>query len=135
MAVLYYFILDKCFDPIFENLYPASEQAYQDTIQSLLRSPITSFLQVCIIAPVIEEILMRGFVLGGLKDSYGISTALLISATLFALLYFNMVQTLSAFICGIILGILFIKTDSILSCMLAHCGYNFICYNDYALHK
>lgn len=128
MAVLYYFILDKCFDPVFENLYPTSEQAYQDTIQSLLRSPITSFLQVCIIAPVIEEILMRGFVLGGLKDSYGISTALLISATLFALLHFNMVQTLSAFICGIILGILFVKTDSILSCMLAHCGYNLISF-------
>lgn len=127
-SILFYFLLDKCFDPIFESLYPASEQAYQDTVQSLLKSPITSLLQVCIIAPVIEEILMRGFVLGGLKDSYGISVALLVSATLFALLHFNMVQTLSAFICGIILGILFIKTDSILSCIFAHCGYNLISF-------
>ncbi|ADK16274.1 hypothetical protein LAbrini_05610 [Clostridium autoethanogenum] len=70
-SVLFYFLLDKCFDQIFESLYPASEQAYQNTIQSLLKTPITSLLQVCIIAPVIEEILMRGFVLGGLKDSYG----------------------------------------------------------------
>lgn len=127
-SILFYFLLDKCFDPIFESLYPASEQAYQNTIRSLLRSPITSLLQVCIIAPVIEEILMRGFILGGLKDSYGISIALLISAALFALLHFNMVQTLSAFICGIILGILFLKTDSILSCILAHCGYNLISF-------
>ena len=78
-SVLFYFLLDKCLDPIFESLYPASEKAYQDTIKSLLRSPITSLLQVCIIAPVIEEILMRGFILGGLKDSYGIIIALLIS--------------------------------------------------------
>ena len=127
-SILFYFLLDKCFDPIFESLYPASEEAYQDIIKSLLRSPITSLLQVCIIAPVIEEILMRGFVLGGLKDSYGISIALLLSAALFALLHFNMVQTLSAFICGIILGILFIKTDSILSCILAHSGYNLISF-------
>ncbi|MBV1818746.1 type II CAAX prenyl endopeptidase Rce1 family protein [Anaerosalibacter bizertensis] len=39
-----------------------------------------------------------------------------------------MVQTFSAFICGIILGLLFIKTDSILSCMFAHCGYNLISF-------
>ncbi|ALU35546.1 CAAX amino terminal protease self- immunity [Clostridium ljungdahlii DSM 13528] len=54
--------------------------------------------------------------------------ALLISAVLFAVLHFNMVQTISAFICGIILGILFIKTDSILSCILAHSGYNLILF-------
>ena len=83
---------------------------------------------MCVVAPVIEEILMRGFVLGGLKDSYGNSVAILTSATLFALLHFNMVQTFSAFICGIILGILFIKTESILSCILAHFGYNLISF-------
>ncbi|OBR92688.1 MULTISPECIES: CPBP family intramembrane glutamic endopeptidase [Clostridium] len=127
-SVLFYFLLDKCFDPIFESLYPASEQAYENTIQSLLKTPITSLLQVCIIAPVIEEILMRGFVLGGLKDSYGNGIALLISAVLFAVLHFNMVQTISAFICGIILGILFLKTDSILSCIIAHIGYNLISF-------
>ncbi|WP_369881043.1 CPBP family glutamic-type intramembrane protease [Anaerosalibacter bizertensis] len=30
--------------------------------------------------------------------------------------------------CGIILGIFFIKTGSILSCMLTHCGYNLISF-------
>ena len=28
-SILFYFLLDKCFDPIFENLYPTSVQAYQ----------------------------------------------------------------------------------------------------------
>ncbi len=127
-SVLFYFLLDKCLDPILERLYPESEQAYESTVQALLKSPITSMLQVCIIAPVIEEIIMRGFVLGGLKTSYGIAVALLISSTLFALLHFNMVQTLSAFISGLILGLLFIKTGSILSCIVAHCGYNLISF-------
>lgn len=127
-SVLFYFLLDKCLDPILERLYPESEQAYEATVKSLLKSPITSLLQVCIIAPVIEEVIMRGFVLGGLKTSYGIAVALLISSTLFALLHFNMVQTLSAFISGLILGLLFIKTGSILSCIVAHCGYNLISF-------
>lgn len=61
-------------------------------LESLIKSPLTSMIQVCVLAPIIEEILMRGVVLGGLKSSYGTVTALLISATLFALLHFNMVK-------------------------------------------
>ena len=127
-AVLFFLLLDKCLDPIFESVFPQSEQDYQETIQSLIKSPITSLLHVCIIAPIIEETLMRGFALGGLKNTYGIIEALLLSALFFALLHFNMVQTLSAFVCGIILGLLYIKTNSILCCIIAHCGYNLISY-------
>ncbi len=71
---------------------------------------------------------MRGFVLGGLKNNYGVTMSLLVSAILFALIHFNMVQTLSAFVCGVILGMLYIKTDSILCCIIAHCGYNLLSY-------
>lgn len=127
-SVLFFLLLDKCLDPIFESVFPQSEQDYQETIQSLMKSPVTSLLQVCIVAPIIEEILMRGFVLGGLKNTYGVIGALFISALFFALLHFNMLQTLSAFVCGIILGLLYIKTDSIPCCIIAHCGYNFISY-------
>lgn len=127
-SVLFFLLLDKCLDPVFEKVFPQSEQDYQETIQSLVKSPVTSLLQVCIIAPVIEEILMRGFVLGGLEKSYGVMKALFISALLFALLHFNMVQTLSAFVCGIILGLLYLKTNSIPCCIIAHCGYNLLSY-------
>ena len=127
-SILFFLLLDQCLDPIFESMFPQSEQDYQETIQSLIQSPVTSLLQVCIIAPIIEEILMRGFVLGGLKNSYGVVRALFLSALFFAILHFNMVQTLSAFVCGIILGLLYIKTNSIACCITAHCGYNLISY-------
>ena len=127
-SFLFFLLLDRGLDPIFESMFPQSEQDYQEMIQSLIKSPMTSLIQVCILAPVIEEMLMRGVVLGGLKNSYGTVTALLISAMLFACLHFNMVQTLSAFVCGIVLGLLYIKTSSIFSCMIAHSGYNLISY-------
>lgn len=127
-AVLFYFLLDKCLDPLFKSLFPTSEEAYQDSILTLSKSPITTFIHVCILAPVIEEILIRGFVLGSLQSTFGVFFALLVSALLFALLHFNMVQTLSAFICGLILGVLYLKTGSILCCMIAHCVYNAISY-------
>jgi len=127
-SILFFLLLDKCLDPVFEGVFPQSEQDYQETIQSFIKSPVTSLLQICIVAPVIEEVLMRGFVLGGLKNTYGAAGALFFSSLLFAILHFNMVQTLSAFVCGMILGLLYIKTNSIFCCIIAHCGYNFISY-------
>lgn len=124
----FYVVLDNFLDPVFERAFPASEQIYLESAQALMASPVTSFVQVCIIAPAIEEILMRGFVLKGLKDTYGTAVGLITSALLFAVLHFNMVQTLSAFICGLVLGILFISTKSVLCCMAAHGGYNLISY-------
>ena len=125
-AVVLYFLLDKFLDPVFEGMLPGSEERYQETIQHLREAPVLSFIQVCILAPVMEEILMRGFLLGGLAVNYGKVVALLISSLLFALLHFNMVQTLSALICGIILGLLYIRTDSLTCCIAAHTGYNMI---------
>ena len=102
-SFLFFLLLDKGLDPIFESMFPQSEQDYQEMISSLIKSPIASLIQVCVLAPVIEEILMRGVVLGGLKDSYGIVTALLISATFFAMLHFNMVQTVSGLYVALLL--------------------------------
>ncbi|RKI68544.1 CPBP family intramembrane metalloprotease, partial [bacterium 1xD8-6] len=127
-SLLFFLLLDRGLDPIFEGMFPQSEQNYQEMIESLMKSPITSLIQVCVLAPVIEEILMREVVLGGLKKSCGTATALLISAALFACLHFNMVQTLSAFVCGIVLGLLYIRTNSVFCCMMAHGGYNLISY-------
>lgn len=127
-AVALYFLLDKFLDPIFEGMIPGSEERYQEMLRSLSGAPVISFIQVCIFAPFMEEILMRGFLLGGLSTGYGKAAALLISSAVFALLHFNMVQTLSAMICGIFLGLLYIRTGSIICCITAHAGYNMISY-------
>ena len=127
-AILLYFLLDKGLDPIFERIFPTSEESYQETLQTLSKAPIISLFQVCILAPIIEEILMRGYLLNGLTANYGSIIALLVSSLLFALLHFNMVQTLSSFICGIVLGLLYLQTETIFCCILTHAGYNLISY-------
>lgn len=127
-AVLFYLALDKGLDPLFEKIFPASEENYQRSLRELAAAPIAALIQVCVLAPMMEEILMRAFLLGGLSVKYGDTAALLISAALFALLHFNMVQTLSAFLCGIALGLLYLHTGSVFCCILAHMGYNLISY-------
>lgn len=127
-SVLLFLLLDKGLDPLLESAFPQSEQAYQEALQALRRAPAASLLRVCVVAPVVEEALMRGFVLGGLQAGYGAAAALLVSAALFAVLHFNMVQTLSALVCGVVLGLLYLKTGSLGCCILAHAGYNLISY-------
>ena len=127
-AFLLYFLLDKGIDPILENSFPQSEFDYQNTIKSLLKTPYLSFLHVCIAAPIIEELLMRGFILGGLQKKYGVLTGLFVSSLLFAVLHFNMVQTFSALFCGVIIGLLYLKTGSLFCCILTHSTYNMISY-------
>lgn len=127
-AAALYCLLDRLLDPLLESVLPGSEERYQETLQHLRKAPVTGFLQVCILAPFMEELLMRGFLLGGLAVNYGSLTALLLSSAAFALLHFNMVQTLSALICGVVLGLLYMRTGSILCCVTAHAGYNIISY-------
>ncbi|MDE5819339.1 MAG: CPBP family intramembrane metalloprotease [Lachnospiraceae bacterium] len=125
-SVLLFLVLDRGLDRVFESLFPQSEKGYQETIQHLTDSPAASFIQVCLLAPMIEEILMRGFLLNGLVPRYGTAAALLLSSVLFAVLHFNMVQSLSAFLCGTVLGLLYLTTDSILCCIIAHSCYNLL---------
>lgn len=127
-SIVFWLLLDNCLDPMFARIFPTSEAVYQDSIQSLLKSPAASLIQVCILAPFAEEMLMRGFVLNGLKKTYGTGSALIVSSVLFALLHFNMVQTLSAVVCGLFLGLLYIRTNSVFCCIVAHAGYNLISY-------
>lgn len=123
-AVLFFLLMDCFVDPIIEKIFPVSEMNYQETVVSLKENLITSIIQVCIISPIAEELLMRGFALELLKKRYGIWIALIVSTLLFALLHFNMVQTLSALIPGFILGLLYLKTKSLASTILAHGLYN-----------
>lgn len=127
-AALLYLATDRGLDPLLEKKFPTSEQAYQESVRRLRQSPVSSFLQVCVIAPIVEELLMRGVVLGGLIGSCGAVAALLISSALFALLHFNMVQTLSALLCGLALGGLYLTTSSVLCCVVCHCAYNVISF-------
>lgn len=125
-SVLFFLLLDNFLDPIVDKIFPKSAVEYQETLAVLRQSPTTTFIRVCLFAPITEELLMRGYVFTGLQNKYGTLSALLITTILFAILHFNFAQTLSAFIGGLIIGLLYIKTNSLFCCMLAHVLYNSI---------
>ena len=125
---LFYLLLDQFLDPFFDRVFVVSADEYRRMLAVLRQFPLVTFIRVCLLVPVVEEILIRGCILKTLHIEYGAYFALLFSAVLFAVLHFNFVQTLSAFICGLLLGLLYIKTGSLFSCILAHSLYNTISY-------
>jgi len=77
-----------------------------------------------LIAPITEETLFRGVILRGLLSRYRPATALALSAFLFGAIHANPWQLLSAFFLGIVFGWFYLRTGSLLLCVLAHAMAN-----------
>lgn len=79
---------------------------------------------VCIIAPVVEEMLFRGIILRGFLKQYPPGTAIAHSAAVFGLAHLNVYQFVAALVIGLILGKMYERTRSILPGILLHMVYN-----------
>ena len=84
-----------------------------------------AFISTVIVPAMVEEFALRGIVLGTLRK-FGDGFAILASAILFGLMHGNFEQMPFAFIIGIILGFVTVKTGSLLVSMAIHGFNNFI---------
>ena len=81
---------------------------------------------VGIVAPVTEELLMRGLVFGRLRGFLSTVPALLVQALLFGLIHMNLLQGAYAAILGLMLGFLLVRYGSLLMCILFHIVLNML---------
>lgn len=79
-----------------------------------------------ILSPIVEELLFRGLVYKRLKIYYEASIAAYISAIIFAIAHFNLVQGLYAFAMGIIFAFVHEKYKSVFAPMIAHLSANIV---------
>ncbi len=77
-----------------------------------------------ILAPIFEELLFRRFLIRRLRH-LGDKTAIFISAMMFALMHGNIEQLVYTFLLGLLLGFIYVKTDSLLSTVILHGLINF----------
>ena len=102
---------------------------------------VWSVLCLVVMAPVLEEILCRGIVLESVRAKYGVVVALFLSALFFSVLHGNLALAFNAFVLGLVLGFIYIETDSILSVIILHALNNGVAFllimigvNDMTLH-
>lgn len=82
---------------------------------------MSGFLAICIIGPIMEEIMMRRVILREIKmKTKSTWTAIIISAAIFAIIHINPIQVVFAMPAGIILGWLYCKTGTLLVPICLH---------------
>lgn len=90
---------------------------------------VISFLLLCVLPAVGEELLFRGALQGLLRPG-GSAAAILGPALLFALLHLDLPRCVTALACGLFLGWLAERTGSILPGMLLHLVNNALAFLD-----
>lgn len=108
---------------IVESL-PAITTSQYDQLTSLVLTDnvFITFLTSAILAPVIEELIFRFGICGIYKDER--EKAILVSAFMFGLAHFNLIQSTYAFILGIVLAYVYTKSQNLLTSTLMHITIN-----------
>lgn len=82
------------------------------------------FIRLIIIGPIMEEIFFRGIFLLKLKDNFNTVASLLLSTFLFAIFHSPGYGQISAFITGLLFGVITLKTNSIFYSVIGHILFN-----------
>ena len=97
----------------------------ENSVETILteNNHILSLVLVGIIAPIIEELIFRKLLIDR-TTPYGEKTAVFFSALVFGLLHGNLYQFFYAFLIGLILSIVYVKTGKIIYSTVIHCFIN-----------
>lgn len=107
--------LSDSFNVVQESLFSAPDMA----------TAVIQFVQLAVIAPIVEELWFRGMVMESLRP-YGNGFAIFVSAILFGLTHANFEQFFYAAALGVFLGYIAIATESIVTTTVMHAIFNSI---------
>lgn len=89
------------------------------------QSELIYFIAVVIAAPLLEELIFRGILMGSLKK-YSPAFALVFSALCFGLMHMNLYQGISVFGMGLAMGFMYLKSGSLQVPVFMHMVNNLI---------
>ena len=110
---------------LLEGLY----QYFQATFTMLLKYKIASFIVICLMAPIFEEILFRGIILKGmLNHKINPLLAIVVSGLIFGVAHLNPWQFVGAGLLGCVFGYVYYQTKSLLLPIILHALNNTLSY-------
>ncbi|MGG2932635.1 CPBP family intramembrane glutamic endopeptidase [Bacillus pacificus] len=106
------------FNPnIFMDLSPSVNQSNEKDI-------ILRFISVVIFAPIVEEIVFRGFLLHRLAYKFGLPAAIVLSSITFGILHIQ--NVFGAIIIGFVYCVIYVQTESLIAPILIHFIWNLL---------
>lgn len=108
-----------------QSIFPQMFAAYNKVMNQFEEGEmLITFLYVLLLGPLTEELIFRGVMFDRLRLSYSFWVANLLQAAIFGAYHMRLIQGIYAFGCGILLGMLYQMTGSILTSILAHMIFN-----------
>ena len=92
------------------------------------RRLLWALVTLVVMAPLFEETLFRGVILESARARYGTLAAWAISSLVFGLAHLHPALVVNAFVLGLVLGYIYIRTDSLWSTVILHAVNNALAY-------
>ena len=106
-----------------ENIFPESAESFAKALQAFTGDDLPWWavvLTMAFVPAVCEEIAFRGFILSGFTSRGRIGVGIVFSAICFGVLHMIPLQVFYASILGLLLGLIAIRSGSLLPCILFH---------------
>lgn len=88
--------------------------------------PIVGFISAVIMAPILEELMLRGVIFEEMNRIVSLKTAVILNGIVFGIFHMNIIQGAYATAIGIIICLIYYYTDSIYAAILVHFFNNLI---------
>ena len=107
------------------NLFPES---FLELLNQMGAKGGWSVLMLVVLAPIMEEVLFRGILLESVRSKYSSGRAIVVSALMFGVIHIIPQQVVNAFVIGLILGYIYVRTESLWPVIIIHALNNAMAY-------
>ena len=110
-------LLSKIWTPADGGIEAVTEAIFSGSLWATVISTV-------IMAPLMEELMIRGLTLNKLLSGTTVKKSIIVSSIIFGIIHLNILQGLNAFVLGVVLALVYVKTRSLILCMLCHAANN-----------
>ena len=110
-------------------------EIYKQMFKGMMHNDF-GFIAIGVLVPIAEEMVFRGAILRRLLDAFDKRwhwAAIVITAALFGIVHLNMAQGINAFVMGLLLGWMYMRTRSIVPGIIFHFANNTMAFFLYRL--
>lgn len=110
---------------MFFTQLPQYFPEHQQLLEPMFRQHVLiSILGLGLVASLVEEIGFRGLIFNRMRQDLPLVVALILQAAIFGAMHMNVLQSSYAFILGILVGLIYVWTDSLWAPIIMHFAFN-----------